>query len=308
MLRAGLDIGGTKIEGVVIDDDGRQRARRRIATPRDYDAELRALAELVAALEAEAGGRVERVGAGIPGSLSPFTGLVRNANSLWMNGRPFATDLEAALARPVRVGNDANCFALSEAVDGAGAGAGVVFGVILGTGVGAGIVSDGRVLTGANHIGGEWGHNPLPWPEDAERPGPRCWCGKAGCVEGWLSGPGLAADHAAKTGRPLDAAAIAAAAEAGEPAATASLERYERRLARALATVVNLVDPDVVVLGGGLGGIARLYRTLPALLPAWCFSDRVITRIVPPRWGDASGVRGAAWLWEGGAATSRSVS
>jgi fructokinase len=233
----------------------------------------------------------------MPGALSPATGLVKNANSTCLIGKPFDRDLISALGRPVRFANDANCFALSEAVDGAAAGAAIVFGTILGTGVGAGIVVDGRVLTGANAIAGEWGHSPLPWPEDEERPGPRCYCGKHGCIESFLSGPGLALDHRSATGEALEATAIAAAAGAGDPGAEATLARYEDRLARALATVINLLDPDVIVLGGGLSAIARLYQTVPRRWGAYVFSDAVATRLAPPRHGDSSGVRGAAWLW-----------
>ena len=272
-------------------------ARRRVPTPRDdYPATLEAVARLVAELEAEARAPA-RVGLGIPGAVSPATGLIKNANSVWLNGRPFARDLEARLGRPVRLANDANCFALSEATDGAAAGARVVFGVIVGTGTGGGIAVDGRVLTGPNAIAGEWGHNPLPWPRDDERPGPACYCGRAGCIETFLSGPGLRRDHHARTGRDLRPEEIAAAAAAGDPAAEDALVRYEGRMARALASVVNLLDPDVIVLGGGMSQLARLYASVPRLWGSYVFSDRVDTRLVPPKYGDASGVRGAAWLW-----------
>jgi fructokinase len=294
-LRIGVDLGGTKV-AVVAMRGSAIVARRRATSPRgDYEATLDAVAALVAAVEAEAGGRGS-IGVGIPGAVSPATGLVKNANSVWLIGKAFNRDLAARLGRPVRVANDANCFALSEAVDGAAAGLPVVFGVILGTGVGGGVVVDGKVLVGANAIAGEWGHSPLPWPEDDERPGPSCYCGKRGCIETFLSGPGLAADHEHATGARLDAAAIVEAARL-DPDAELTLRRYEDRLARALATVLNLLDPDAVVLGGGLSQIARLYETVPRLLERHVFSDRVATRLLPPRHGDASGVRGAAWLW-----------
>ena len=298
MIRIGIDLGGTKIEGIALDRGGRELARRRIATPReDYPGTVAAIAGLVASLEGACGGGRASVGVGIPGTVSPATGLIKNANSTWLIGRPFDRDLEAALARPVRLQNDANCLAVSEAADGAGTGAAVVFAAILGTGCGGGIVVNGHVLTGANAVAGEWGHSPLPWPDDDERPGPPCYCGKCCCLESWVSGPALAADHARVTGENLSAEAIATRAEAGDGAASASLARLESRLARGLATVVNLLDPDVIVLGGGLSNIPRLYRTLPELLGRWCFSDTVVTPIRPARHGDSSGVRGAAWLW-----------
>jgi fructokinase len=234
---------------------------------------------------------------GIPGALSPATGLVKNANSVWLNGRPLAEDLARVLPRPLRFANDANCFALSEAVDGAAAGCRTVFGVIAGTGTGGGIVVDGRVWTGPNAIAGEWGHNPLPWPGDDERPGPACYCGKTGCIETFLSGPGLSADHATETGEVLAPPEIARRAGAGDARAEATLTRYEDRLARALASVINVLDPDAVVLGGGLSNLARLYDAVPRRWARYVFSDRVDTRLLPPRHGDASGVRGAAWLW-----------
>ncbi len=233
----------------------------------------------------------------MPGTLSPASGLVKNANSTWLNGRPFDRDLAKALGREVRCANDANCFALSEATDGAAKGARVVFGVIVGTGTGGGIVVDGRVLTGPNAIAGEWGHVPLPWPKDEERPGPACYCGKSGCVETYLSGPGLARDYRDATGSELEAVAIAERAASGDAAAEGALARYEDRMARALATVLNVLDPDVVVLGGGMSRLARLYESVPRLWQAWAFSDRVTTPLRPPVHGDASGVRGAAWLW-----------
>ena len=296
-MRIGVDLGGTKIEAIALADDGRELARKRVATPRhDYDATLGAIAAVVGALEAETGGRGS-VGVGMPGTLSPASGLVKNANSTWLIGRPIDHDLERALGRKVRCANDANCFALSEATDGAGAGARVVFGVILGTGVGGGIVVDGRALTGRNAIAGEWGHMPLPWPGDDERPGPACYCGKAGCVETFLSGPGLARDYARHGGGGLEAARIAERAAHDEAEADAAIARYEDRLARALAVVLNVLDPDVVVLGGGISKLARLYENVPRRWQAWAFSDRVTTPLRPPRHGDSSGVRGAAWLW-----------
>ncbi|MDO8677992.1 MAG: ROK family protein [Acidobacteriota bacterium] len=329
-MRIGIDLGGTKIEGVALGDDGRARAGRRVAAPRgDYDRTIRAIVDLVAALEQSAGER-GRVGVGIPGAISPATGLVKNANSTWLIGHPMADDLSRALDRPVRLANDANCFALSEATDGAAAGAAVVFGVIIGTGTGGGLVVHGRVVVGANAIAGEWGHNPLPprrgcragdpglpAPRDDERPGPQCYCGRSGCIETFLSGPALSRDYSGglrggsqdpprqdrerrggSLDPPVDAAEIVARAAAGEPAAAACLARYEERLARALGSVINVIDPDVIVLGGGLSNVDRLYTTVPALWPPFVFSDRVGTRLVKAAHGDASGVRGAAWLWE----------
>lgn len=297
-MRIGIDLGGSKIEGVVLDDGGNERARRRRPTPHgDYAATVAAVADLVAVLIGETGAAPSHIGLGMPGILSPRTGLVKNANSTWLIGRPLDRDLAAALGCPVRLENDANCFAVSEAKDGAGAGAAVVFGVILGTGVGAGIVIDGRPLAGRNAIAGEWGHNPLPWPADDERPGPDCYCGLRGCIETFLSGPGLAADHARHGGAGgASAQEIADLANAGDPVAMATLARYERRLARALAHVINILDPDVIVLGGGLSNVDRLYEAIPRLWEAWIFSDAVDTRLVRNRHGDSSGVRGAAWL------------
>jgi fructokinase len=297
-MRIGVDLGGTKIEAVLLDEAGTVRFRHRTAAPRqDYAATVAAVAGLVEQADSRAGGGAS-VGIGIPGTISPATGLVKNANSTWLNGRPLDRDIEAALGRPVRVANDANCFALSEAVDGAAAGAHAVFGVILGTGVGAGLVIGGRVLTGANAIAGEWGHNPLPWPEPAELPGPACWCGLEGCIETWVSGTAVARIHEEKTGKFRAARDIAARADEGDVAAAESMAQFEARLARALAHVINILDPDIVVLGGGLSNIARLYENLPRLWVRWIFSDRVATRIVPPLHGDSSGVRGAAWLWQ----------
>jgi fructokinase len=296
-MRIGVDLGGTKIEAIALDNDGRELARRRIATPRhDYDATLGAVVSLVNGIQQETG-REASVGVGMPGALSPASGLVKNANSTWLIGRAIDQDLARALGRPVRCANDANCFALSEATDGAAAGARVVFGVIVGTGTGGGVVVDGRVLTGPNAIAGEWGHNPLPWPRDDERPGPPCYCGKAGCIETFLSGPGLARDYRDATGLQLDPPEIAGRAERGEDAAAAALARYEDRMARALAVVLNLLDPDVIVLGGGISQVVRLYERVPRLWQAWAFSDRITTPLRPPLHGDSSGVRGAAWLW-----------
>jgi fructokinase len=297
-VRIGIDLGGTKIEGVALASGGAELSRRRIATPRgDYAASVVAIRDLVAALEAVAG-LPGTVGIAIPGSISPITGLLQNGNSIWLNGKPFDRDLAAALARPVRLANDANCFALSEAVDGAGAGKRSVFGVIIGTGCGGGIVVDGRLIDGPRGIGGEWGHNPLPWAGADEAPGPRCWCGRHGCMETWVSGPAIAADHARITSQVLSTEEIVARAAVGEPAAVASLDRHASRLARGLAHVVNIIDPDVIVLGGGLSKLAHLYETLPRLTPPHIFADAASIDIRPPKWGDAGGVRGAAWLWD----------
>ncbi len=297
-MRIGIDLGGTKIEGMVLDADGSARARRRVAAPRgDYEATIEALTALVADLEREAGSPCT-VGVGMPGAISPATGLVKNANSTWLNGRPLRQDLEASLRRKVRLANDANCFALSEAVDGAARGRRTVFGVILGTGCGGGIAVDGRGLVGPTAVAGEWGHNPLPAPRGDEIPGPACYCGRRGCIETFLSGPGLAADHRRATGIPLEPAEIAGAAARGDAAAEASLSRYDERLARALATVINVLDPDAIVLGGGLSNLDRLYDAVPRLWTAGVFSDRVDTPLLRPLHGDSSGVRGAAWLWE----------
>lgn len=296
MARIGIDLGGTKIEALALDSEGTERFRRRVPTPRgDYDATMEAIAALVADAERVVGRST--VGIGIPGVVSPATGLVKNANSVWLNGRPLSADLERLLGREVRLANDANCFALSEAVDGAAAGARVVFGVIIGTGTGGGIVIDRQVLVGANAIGGEWGHNPLPWPEPGEWPGPPCYCGRTGCIETFLSGPGLARDYAKATGETLDAPAIVLRAREGERRAVATLERYEQRMARALASIINVLDPDVIVLGGGLSHIERLYGNVPRLWQPYVFSDAVTTRLERAIHGDSSGVRGAAWLF-----------
>ncbi|WP_207787739.1 ROK family protein [Candidatus Thiosymbion oneisti] len=294
-IRIGIDLGGTKTEVIALDADQGVRARHRMQTPRnDYAGTLRTIGELVAKVESETGAR-GTVGVGIPGSLSPFTGRMRNANSVWLNGKHLDVDLAEMLGRPVRLANDADCFALSEAVDGAGSGVGTVFGVIIGTGTGGGIVVNGRLLTGPNRIAGEWGHNPLPWPRDDELPGPPCHCGKRGCIETFLSGPGLAGDLLRTTGRHLTPPQIVAAAH--DPEAEAALRRYEDRMARALASVVNLLDPDVIVLGGGLSNLDRLYREVPKLIGRYLFSDGTHIDLRPPVHGDSSGVRGAAWLW-----------
>lgn len=302
--RIGIDLGGTKTEGILLDQQGNQLARHRVPTLKgDYDGSVRTIRDLVARLEAEipAGGKAT-VGLGIPGAISPATGLVKNANSTWLIGRDFTRDLTQALARPVRIENDANCLAVSEATDGAGAGCGVVFAAILGTGCGAGIVVHGRVLGGRNAIAGEWGHNPLPWPTDAERSGPGCYCGKRGCLENYVSGPAVAADHFAATGEKLDAATILtrAADPSGDAGCKATADRLVGRLARGLAAVTNLLDPDVIVLGGGLSNAELLYERLPAAMQPWAFSDRLDTPVRRARHGDSSGVRGAAWLWRPG--------
>ncbi len=296
--RVGVDLGGTKIEAAALTSDGDVAARVRVPTPRDdYAGTLEAVARSVALVEAQAG-TCRSVGIGMPGSLSPATGLVRNANSVWLIGQPLEQDLARRLGRPVRLENDANCFALSEAQDGAGQGHATVFGAILGTGTGGGLVVDGRLWRGVNGVGGEWGHNPLPWPEGDEHPGPACYCGRRGCLETFLSGPALSADHERVTGHALPAPEIVAAAAAGDLSAEATLARYEDRLARSLATVINLMDPAAIVLGGGLSRVSRLYTNVPERWAPYVFSDVVATRLLPPVHGDASGVRGAAWLWD----------
>jgi fructokinase len=298
-MRIGIDVGGTKIEGVALDGSS-ELARVRVDTPRnDYAATLDAIAALVTNLQNTVGSAAT-VGIGIPGTIAT-TGLVKNANSTWLIGRPLQDDLEARLGCSVRIANDANCFAMSESTDGAAAGADVVFGVIVGTGTGAGIVVRGQVLTGANGIAGEWGHNALPWPDDEDRPGPACYCGKSGCIETFLSGPGMTGDHERCTGDRVLPRDIGAAADRGDRDAVATMERYERRMARALASVINVLDPDVIVLGGGMSNIERLYKNVPRLWSRWVFAATgtapdVRTRLVRARHGDASGVRGAAWL------------
>ncbi len=300
-MRIGIDLGGTKIELLALGPGDETLWRKRIGSPRDYPAVLDAMASLVEEAEAATGRRAS-VGVGMPGALSHATGLVKNSNSQHLMGRGLDKDLSARLERPVRVANDADCFALSEAIDGAAAGAPIVFGVILGTGVGGGVVVQGRLLDGVNAIAGEWGHNPLPWPEDDERPGPACYCGKHGCLETFLSGPGLAAAYGRSAGEASSAREVAVRADGGEALAESVLQRYEDRLARGLASVINILDPHVIVLGGGLSNLARLYRNVPRRWGRYVFSDTVATRLVPPRFGDASGVRGAARLWPPGTA------
>ena len=300
-MRIGVDVGGTKIEAIALDPEGRELARRRVATPaRDYAKTIDAVRALVVGLERELGAGRARVGVGMPGAISSLTGLVKNANSTPLNGRPLVEDLARALGREIRVENDANCFALSEASDGAGAGRRLVFGVILGTGVGGGIVHDGRLWLGPNAIAGEWGHNEMPSRTEAGLPDTLCYCGRRRCIETFVSGPALAADHrrrAPEAPPSLDAAGIAALADAGDVAARATMARFYERLAAALATVINVVDPDVVVLGGGLSNLAPLCEELRARLTAHVFSDALTTEVVRNRHGDSSGVRGAAWLW-----------
>ncbi len=297
MIRFGIDLGGTKIEIVALAPDGRELLRRRIATPHeDYRGIIDTVVMLVRSAEEELG-EPGTVGIGTPGSISRATGLLRGSNSVCLNGKPIRAELESRLGREVRVTNDANCFALSEATDGGGQDAEIVFGVILGTGVGGGVVVRGEVLVGPNAIAGEWGHNPLPWPTDDERPGYACFCGHRGCIETFLSGPGIERDHRGATGDALAPDIIAARAATGDAACIATFERYEERLARALAHVINILDPDVIVLGGGMSNVDRLYTQVPARWGAWVFSDRVDTRLVRHVHGDSSGVRGAAWLW-----------
>ncbi len=298
-MRIGIDLGGTKIEGLVLDDKGVETARLRVPTPiTSYEDDLAAIIGVVDALEARVGRRCS-VGIAHPGAISPATGLIKNANSTRLNGRPLHADLEKALGRAIRMANDANCFAVSEATDGAAAGLGIVFGVILGTGVGGGIVIDGRPLTGAQAIAGEWGHTPLPYPRDDARPGPSCYCGRTGCIETWLHGPRLQDQFTARTGRSLRATEIDAAAREGDTEAAAQMELYCDRLARALSVVVNILDPHAVVLGGGLSRMAGLYARVPDLWKRYIFSEpeHIATRLLAPRHGDSSGVRGAAWLW-----------
>jgi len=297
MIRIGVDIGGTKTEVAAIDSLGHTRFLERKPTPSSYTAKIELVAELVARAEKFLGSDSFSVGIGHPGSINPDSGLVRNSNSTELNGKPLKQDLETALGQSVRCANDANCFALSEAIDGAGQNARSVFGVILGTGVGGGLVVDGTLMIGHGLIGGEWGHISLGWPNADEIPGPSCKCGLSGCVESWLSGPAFAADHARSTGETLTADAIVAAAERGDEHAKASLRRYIDRLARSLAMVINIVDPEVMILGGGLSNIPNLAEEIANRLPAWVFSDQTTTRISHNRHGDSSGVRGAAWLW-----------
>jgi fructokinase len=296
-MRIGIDLGGTKIEALAIDAHGQELARHRVNTPRDdYDGTVAAIVGLVHLLESKTG-RTGSVGAGIPGSISGKTGLVKNANSTWLNGRALDKDLSAALGREVRLANDANCLAVSEATDGAAAGKHVVFGVILGTGCGGGVAIDGRVHAGPNGTGGEWGHNPLPWPKAEENPGPLCYCGKRGCMEMWVSGTGLARDYQETTGKQRTAREVITAFEAGEEDALQVVDRLEDRLARGLATIVNSLDPDVFVLGGGLSLAQHLYQSLPKRISTYVFGGEYDTPILQAKFGDSSGVRGAAWLW-----------
>ncbi len=296
-IKIGIDLGGTKIEVIAMDNSGQELLRRRVRTPRnDYTAILNAIVDLIHYAEGRVGASCT-IGIGTPGALSRATGKLKNSNSTCLNGTPILDDLERLIGRPVHMTNDANCFALSEAVDGSGAGASVVFGVIVGTGCGGGIVVNGSVLTGPNAIAGEWGHNSLPWATDEERPGPDCYCGKKGCIETYLSGPGMASDHQISTGRKLGPETIVKHASAGDTAAETTVGRYEDRMARALAHVINILDPDVIVLGGGMSNIARLYENVPRLWGRYVFSDAVETKLLPARHGDSSGVRGAAWLW-----------
>jgi fructokinase len=297
-MRIGIDLGGTKIEAIALGNSGQVLARQRVQTPRDdYEATLHAIADLVRAVEQNTGSS-GTVGIGMPGTISPATGLVKNANSVWLNGKPLAEDMPKLLGRPVRFANDANCFALSEAIDGAGRGCEVVFGVIVGTGTGGGIAVNCKVLAGPNGIAGEWGHNSLPWPLADEWPGPSCYCGLTGCIETFLSGPGFSREHRVLSGKELSPPEIVAGAESGDPLALETLRRYESRMARALAGVINVLDPNVIVLGGGMSNLSRLYQDIPRLWGSYVFSDRVDTQLLPPVHGDSSGVRGAAWLWE----------
>lgn len=296
-MRIGIDLGGTKIEGMVLDTDGAEVARLRIATPQgDYRGIVSSVTGLVSELEQTAGTQCS-IGIGMPGSFSRATGMIKNSNSVCLNGMPLRDDLEKQTGRKIRFANDADCFALSEATDGAAQGAGVVFGVIIGTGTGGGIVINGDLLAGPNGIAGEWGHNPLPWPQADELPGPNCYCGKQGCIETWLSGPGLARDHERVTGEILTALELGKCAGDGDQTAVETLERYVDRMARSLASVINVIDPDVIVLGGGLSNIDILYERVPKCWGRYVFSDRVETRLVRAKHGDSSGVRGAAWLW-----------
>jgi fructokinase len=298
--RIGIDLGGTKIAGIVLDRRNVVLAETRRPAPREeYGRSVAAIADVVTELERAipASDPPASIGIGMPGSVSPVSGLVQNANSTWINGQPFKRDLEAAIGRPVRLANDANCFALSEAEDGAGRGAASVFGVIIGTGCGGGVVVDGRIVEGPHAMGGEWGHTPLPWVSTEEVPGPRCWCGRHGCMETWVSGTGLAADHARVSGGTSSGETIVAAAAGGDAAARATLDRHADRLARGLAMIANIIDPEVFVLGGGLSQLAHLYDSLPPLMARHMFTDHPQPVVRPPVWGDASGVRGAARLW-----------
>jgi len=296
-MRIGIDLGGTKIEALAIDDRGTELARHRVDTPRDdYEATIKAMVALVHRMEAETG-KTGTVGAGIPGTISRITGRVKNANSTWLNGQPFHTDLTTALGREVRVANDANCLAVSEATDGAAAGVRFVYGVILGTGCGGGVALEGCVHDGPNGVAGEWGHNPLPWPKPEEFPGPACYCGKRGCMEMWVSGTGIARDYKNVTGTTKTTREIVADFTAGDRVASETIERFEDRLARGLSNVINTLDPDVIVVGGGVSRLEHIYGALPKLLPQYVFGGEASTQIVQAKYGDSSGVRGAAWLW-----------
>jgi fructokinase len=293
-MRIGIDLGGTKIEAICLAADGQEIARQRMASPQgDYQATIQAIVDLVGQIEQSEHPEAS-IGMGIPGTISPASGLVKNANSTWLIGKPLHEDLSAALGRPVKLANDANCFALSESVDGAGKDASIVFGVILGTGVGGGVVIKGDIISGPNSIAGEWGHNPLPWMAEDERPGAACYCGKTGCIETFLNGAGLSNDYGSKS---KTAEEIAALADQADDAATLAISLYAERLARALASVINVIDPDIIVLGGGLSNIEKLYELVPSLWQKWAFSDELSTRLVKNQHGDSSGVRGAAWLW-----------
>ena len=296
-MRIGIDLGGTKIEGIALSEDGEELVRQRIATPAgDYQGTLQAIKKLIETIEREIK-QQGSVGICTPGAISPATGLLKNSNSVCMNGKAALADLEVFLQREIRMTNDANCFALSEATDGAAKDASVVFGVIVGTGTGAGIVVNGQVLIGPNAIAGEWGHNPLPWPRDLEQPGPECYCGKCGCIETFLSGPAMVRDHELYANEILDPETIVSKATFGDEEAEETLQRYENRMARGLAHVINILDPDVIVLGGGMGNIKRLYKNVPRIWGDYVFSDHVSTKLVAPKHGDSSGVRGAAWFW-----------
>ena len=296
-IRIGVDLGGTKIEFIALERDGAELHRHRIPTPRfDYEGTVRAITDGVKEMERQLG-RTASVGVGIPGTVSTRSGLVKNANSTWLNGRPFDKDLSSTLGREVRCANDANCLAVSEATDGAGVGRHIVFAVILGTGCGGGIAVDGRVHGGSNGVAGEWGHNTLPWMRAEEFPGPPCYCGKNGCIETWISGTGLEQDYERATKMSLRGPEILARSEAGQPAALAALERFEDRLTRGLASVINLLDPEVIVMGGGASQISRIYKNVPARLKEYVFGKEADTPLVPAKHGDSSGVRGAAWLW-----------
>ncbi len=296
-IRIGVDLGGTKTEIIAFSPQGDELIRHRVASPRgDYQATLNTIAALVEQVESELD-LTGTVGIATPGALSNKTGRLKNSNSVWLNGQPLQRDLQIALKREVRIANDANCFALSEATDGTAAGASVVFGVIVGTGTGGGVVVNGQLINGVNSIAGEWGHNSLPWVLPDELPGPPCYCGKSGCIETYLSGPGMASDYFAMTGSMLEAKDIVREAAAGNVNAEQTLQRYEHRMARALASIINVLDPEVIVLGGGMSNIHRLYETVPEVWQQYVFSDHVVTRLVAPKFGDSSGVRGAAWLW-----------